>query len=881
MKEKISPSCRSSKRVIRRPTETTGRQERRTRAKQTVRIFACLLACLVSVLCIVPPKPTCLLRFLPDRLSRACSLVEADILRVHVVLSVDVLEHVLLGDDAGEAARHGDEGVANAHAAEDLDDRDDGHVCRQLEGAAVDAVVEVEALARGVGCEEAGCGRADTAAKLVAGKQQRRLKLVPANIALHKHVVLVVDERETRVVVAVEQRLDGLQGVAVELEDLQLALAAALVHLAEQVAAVELGLVVEERVAVEVDVGLVDTLVVQPVAHPLGDDRSGHERQDVRQAASHLKHDDDERDSHAHEPAERGRSADHGVEARLDAGLQGRAGLGDDLEVRVVAGKGLDSDADDAAKGSADAHRRDEEAGRHVGARGERGEDAAEERGKGQQANKVAGGRVAHLVGQVTDGVRAVGEHRPHHRQRVATSVRVRVGADGGDEGEEDNLDDRRLAQPGALAEAAHQNVELAEERAKETAAHADEGERQELKPVPRGFVGDVEGHLAGRDKGVHGAEDGKGDEGAEEGAPHGLVREVVRDFLQAEKHAADGGAEGDRHAGSGGGREHLALLGLVVAVLGEEAGDEVAAAAGNVDGGALLAEAEARGRGENHGCGLDNVGPEAKVAADDKAAENGLELGNATAARVGGQAPAEDAGGGGKEDGEHGVGQVVEEVGLVGVAVGGGVLGPAAPRAARGLRGGGLGPAAVVEVEPPGAWAVALADVDEPGGANVADAGGEAGKHADERDNQPALHRVEDLAQRAAPRVLAAALQRVLPVVLLDRVARPVDRRKVLVLAPGRDVRVRRLEVRVAEADLRLVGVLKDVRRRVARANIVQIVADHLQRRPILVDVAPVAVLRHASDRAAEIVRVRALLLVIPAAVVVAIAVLRSRCAQ
>lgn len=84
--------------------------------------------------------------------------------------------------------------------------------------------------------------------------------------------------------------------------------------------------------------------------------------------------------------------------------------------------------------------------------------------------------------------------------------------------------------------------------------------------------------------------------------------------LLEREEHASDGRPEGDGDAGRGGGAQDLPLLGLVLAVLGEEVCEDVAGAAGHVHHGALLAQAEA-GRHRKHDAhALDQERPLAEV---------------------------------------------------------------------------------------------------------------------------------------------------------------------------------------------------------------------------------------------------------------------------
>lgn len=72
----------------------------------------------------------------------------------------------------------------------------------------------------------------------------------------------------------------------------------------------------------------------------------------------------------------------------------------------------------------------------------------------------------------------------------------------------------------------------------------------------------------------------------------------------------------------------HLSFLGLVLAVLWEEIGEDVSAAAGHMDQGALLPQAEARGHSQHQSDGFDHQGPLAQIAPDDKSTQDGLDLG-------------------------------------------------------------------------------------------------------------------------------------------------------------------------------------------------------------------------------------------------------------
>lgn len=71
----------------------------------------------------------------------------------------------------------------------------------------------------------------------------------------------------------------------------------------------------------------------------------------------------------------------------------------------------------------------------------------------------------------------------------------------------------------------------------------------------------------------------------------------------------------------------HLAPLGLVLAILGEQVTKDVGAAASHVHQRALFPQAEAGRHGQDQRDGLDDQGPLAQITADDEAAQDGLNL--------------------------------------------------------------------------------------------------------------------------------------------------------------------------------------------------------------------------------------------------------------
>lgn len=71
----------------------------------------------------------------------------------------------------------------------------------------------------------------------------------------------------------------------------------------------------------------------------------------------------------------------------------------------------------------------------------------------------------------------------------------------------------------------------------------------------------------------------------------------------------------------------HLSFLGLVLAVLGEEVREDVAAAAGHVDQRALLSKAEAGRYSQHQSDGLNHQGPLAQITPDNESAKDGFYL--------------------------------------------------------------------------------------------------------------------------------------------------------------------------------------------------------------------------------------------------------------
>lgn len=83
-----------------------------------------------------------------------------------------------------------------------------------------------------------------------------------------------------------------------------------------------------------------------------------------------------------------------------------------------------------------------------------------------------------------------------------------------------------------------------------------------------------------------------------------------------------------ERHGWVGGGGAYLTALPFILAVLRKQAAEEVSAATGNVDQRALFPQTETGRHRENQGHRLNQQCPFPKVTPDDKAAQDGLDLG-------------------------------------------------------------------------------------------------------------------------------------------------------------------------------------------------------------------------------------------------------------
>lgn len=153
----------------------------------------------------------------------------------------------------------------------------------------------------------------------------------------------------------------------------------------------ELFLAVEEWVAVETDVCVVDALLAERVSDPLASHRRGHERHNVPDASGELEHNHDQRDRHPGDTSEAGRRPYDGVQARCYASVPGRALLG---EQGIVKRELFHSYADYSAHYRAHAQRWYEKTAGYLHTEGEDGHDELEDEGHHQEVHRVYVGEV-------------------------------------------------------------------------------------------------------------------------------------------------------------------------------------------------------------------------------------------------------------------------------------------------------------------------------------------------------------------------------------------------------------------------------------------------------------------------------------------------------
>lgn len=155
----------------------------------------------------------------------------------------------------------------------------------------------------------------------------------------------------------------------------------------------ELVLGVQERVAVEGNVRVVDALPAQRVPDPLAGHRGRHQGHYVAHAARQLEHYHDQRDRHPGHAAQHGRRPHHGVQPRRDAIVPGRALSAEEPILGVRVRQLLHADAHDSAGDRAQTQAGDEQAAGNLHAEREDGHDQLQDQGEDQQPDGLVDAR--------------------------------------------------------------------------------------------------------------------------------------------------------------------------------------------------------------------------------------------------------------------------------------------------------------------------------------------------------------------------------------------------------------------------------------------------------------------------------------------------------
>src|SRR3989338_5945491 len=231
-----------------------------------------------------------------------------------VELEGDVLEEVLLGDDALELSFGEDDDVAEAKGSEHAEDEAERGAGTDLDGGGVDLGLHVDeelmAVLGGLDLELGEEARGVLGEALLAGLLDEAHDLEPGDVLEEDGVV--GENGEARVEVGLDEgaeRADGVAGVG-EGDDLLGAHDGA----GDGVKLV-VGLVVDEGKLVEEDELVVDAVPAEAVADPLGHHDGHHDGDDEGGVSGELEDDDDQGDGDAGEAAEAGGSADQRVGA--------------------------------------------------------------------------------------------------------------------------------------------------------------------------------------------------------------------------------------------------------------------------------------------------------------------------------------------------------------------------------------------------------------------------------------------------------------------------------------------------------------------------------------------------------------------------------------
>lgn len=157
------------------------------------------------------------------------------------------------------------------------------------------------------------------------------------------------------------------------------------------------------------------------------------------------------------------------------------------------------------------------------------------------------------------------------------------------------------------------------------------EDKKNHIKPVPIAVVGDLKENEFTGAVGIHGLKGDGGAHGADKGTEHGFEGEKVGEFLDREEDSTDGGTKGDRDTSGSGSGDNFTTADGILAEFNKESGGKVTTSTGNVDEGALLADAKAGTDGEDEALDLDEHLRGHKEPGDLKPGKEGTDLGDST----------------------------------------------------------------------------------------------------------------------------------------------------------------------------------------------------------------------------------------------------------
>mmetsp|Transcript_64064 Transcript_64064/g.179240 ORF Transcript_64064/g.179240 Transcript_64064/m.179240 type:complete len:536 (-) Transcript_64064:409-2016(-) len=392
----------------------------------------------------------------------------------------------------------------------------------------------------------------------------------------------------------------------------------------------------------------------EEVSDPLRGQHREHERHDQLQGARQLVHDHDEGDRDAAHAAQDGGGPDHRIDARMD----GRAA------------EAVEEDAEASAEARAGVQRGHEEAAWDARAERHRHLQEPHERREGEGRDEVGADvrlvavAEAHHVRAHGEVVDAMVEERPDRLRRQPLRVPRRIARDGRDDGDAQDLGHDGHALPeGApvAARGADGDVPVHEEGAEDAAHGAEEDEPRVFSD--RRHLGRV--RLEHREPAgscrVVPQQSQRRDDGGKERPDHGPLREHRAHLLVGEEHAAERRPKGHGHACRRRRADELPPLGLVLHIALGQLRAPICPTTRHVHKRTFLAQAHAGRHRQDQAEDLHHQGLEVQHLAHHESSQDGLDLGDAAAARHRGEGPDQGGGDRGEHHADGGVARVVQ----------------------------------------------------------------------------------------------------------------------------------------------------------------------------------------------------------------------------